>query len=300
MEKKYSYEEYKEELLRIFRQKYAEDVVKVLHIVKNNDQKVEAICIKKGTCAVSPVIYLSQEKGFYTQADLEEFIERVEEGYETAEAFSYADVETIMNWETARTKIYPKLVNYEMNKEALKTVPFIRFLNLAVIFFCPIDTQIPGYGKGAVTVKTELMNCWGISLEELGKTAMDNLKKQECKLRTIDELLGIFAIDKKEKIPMYICSVYNGMYGAAALLNLAFLEQACEKMRSERILIIPSSVHESILLPSSCFSEAENLRNLCTDLNGDLEPEDILSDEIYVYDNLTKRLDIAGKGEIYG
>ena len=82
------------------------------------------------------------------------------------------------------------------------------------------------------------------------------------------------------------------MFGAAALLNKKYLKSVCEKAGCSKVWIIASSVHELMVLPYEYAAEAFCAYSSAVTLNEILNPEDMLSDSLYVYDNTTEKVEI--------
>ena len=74
------------------------------------------------------------------------------------------------------------------------------------------------------------------------------------------------------------------------------LEQIAEKFGSD-LYILPSSVHEVILLPvpGKLRGSVEDMRNMVREVNAsdDLPEEEVLSDEVFYYDREKRELLIA-------
>ena len=74
-------------------------------------------------------------------------------------------------------------------------------------------------------------------------------------------------------------------YGASNLLYKEVLKRAGTEMECERYWILPSSIHECILVPCNIqFQDASMLRQLVIDINKKLIPGDFLSNSIYQFD----------------
>ena len=73
-------------------------------------------------------------------------------------------------------------------------------------------------------------------------------------------------------------------YGAATVFFPGVLKQLSEKLRGD-VLIIPSSVHETIILGSSgCLEMDSHLIDIVKEVNETtLSSEEILSDNVYYY-----------------
>lgn len=75
-------------------------------------------------------------------------------------------------------------------------------------------------------------------------------------------------------------------YGAAgAFANTALLKMFAKQNDCERVFVIPSSVHE-VLLVAETFDgpNASDLTNMIQSINPTLDPKDVLSDHVYIYD----------------
>ena len=72
-------------------------------------------------------------------------------------------------------------------------------------------------------------------------------------------------------------------YGACCILYPKVLEQLAKRVDGDYYLI-PSSVHEFILLPVDQGRSAEELKEMIVEVNStELTPEEILSDQLYLY-----------------
>ena len=82
---------------------------------------------------------------------------------------------------------------------------------------------------------------------------------------------------------MYILSNQSGINGAAVLMYPGVLESAAEQIGGD-LLILPSSVHEVILLRWDPEIQLKRAAELVKFINQkDVLPEDVLADAVYVY-----------------
>lgn len=75
-------------------------------------------------------------------------------------------------------------------------------------------------------------------------------------------------------------------YGAAgAFANTTLLKMFAEQNDCERVFVIPSSVHE-VLLVAETFDgpNASDLTNMVQSVNPTVDSKDVLSDHVYIYD----------------
>ena len=124
------------------------------------------------------------------------------EGYTAEEATDYlcsvaekelqvaAGFEKIRNWETARSKVYKKVVNYERNSHRLPSLVHRRYLDLAEV--CYFRVRIPGKDWGVAEVSIKMLEEWGITEEELFGQA--NANRRICSFTYTNHYRFIFIL----------------------------------------------------------------------------------------------------------
>lgn len=104
---------------------------------------------------------------------------------------------------------------------------------------------------------------------------------------TVDEILKGVLGDKK-RTPMYVLTTEGKTWGAISMLNNKALSELANLLESD-LFILPSSVHEVIIVPADNEESAETLQAMVADINRThVDPEEVLSDHIYRYLRDTK------------
>ena len=86
-----------------------------------------------------------------------------------------------------------------------------------------------------------------------------------------------------EHIPMYLLTNSLKIYGATVILYEGLLEQICQKLNSS-FVVIPSSVHEVLIVPVQNKKELQTYSNMVIEVNATQLPKDeILSNHAYYY-----------------
>ena len=149
-------------------------------------------------------------------------------------------------------------------------------------------------------ITNEHMEVWKVSEEDLWKISEENTKHifpaefftmtsalteltelLETGQRNTENLLTDENIGKRDR--MYVLSNKMRSGGAACLAYHGILETIAGILR-RNYYILPSSVHEVIVLPDRGEFEVEELNKMIKDINeSELDPEDILSDHCYKY-----------------
>ena len=87
-----------------------------------------------------------------------------------------------------------------------------------------------------------------------------------------------------DSIPLYVLSNKNGIEGSACMLYPNLIRDFSDKMESS-LYIIPSSIHECLLLPTEQDDQSEELRSMIKEINNtQVQQEEILSYSLYYYD----------------
>ena len=107
-----------------------------------------------------------------------------------------------------------------------------------------------------------------------------------------------FMIPPEEEHPsMYVLSNWDTLNGAAALLDAKTMEDISQKLGGD-FIVLPSSIHEVIVLPADVEMDRRDLEAMVQDVNaGEVAPEDRLSDHVYMYDSKEKELVLADRME---
>ncbi len=287
------YKKYKESLKDKVQEQLGENVsVYYTEIVKNNNVKKEALVLQTKGEKTRPIIYIdSLLKTYACTGNIEESKNTVLEIYKRRD-----DVLADWNgfgWEQVKPYVRIRLVRMEGNEEYLKDRPYKKVLDLAIIFVVLLNEK---EGEIAAQVSWTQTETWGIDTEELYRTAMDNLRKEEF---SITDMTSLFPAELVEVMPMgidvYIFSTKNRIHGARAMLRVDMLKAFADE-KGCNLFILPSSVHEVLLICDEKEMCVAELKAIVSSVNRDpdvIEAEEVLSDSVYYYDRGKGRVRIA-------
>ena len=145
-----------------------------------------------------------------------------------------------------------------------------------------------------------MLKCWGISVEQLYLAAKENtprlLNADFQTMRTvICQLLGkncqeACPEDCQEESYMYVLSNQFRHFGAICMLYDRVLEDIANQI-DEDFYILPSSIHEVIILPVSCSPSLTEINDMIVEINEtQVTEEEVLSDHAYFYSKNEGRL----------
>lgn len=267
--------------------------VTITSVRKNNGIIYKGLHIRAEQESVSPSIYLDDYYAYYLRGEsLEAIIRRIREEYVWAMEKVASYHINLSRFEYIKDRVIYRLVNYEKNKEILEDCPFIRLYDLAVTFRWVAHSDEIGVSTALIT-KQEL-ELWNISLHELLLTAQNNTRRlfppRIVDLNHLLQQMGKDISEFEDSVPMYVMTNEQQINGATVLIyDNVIQEFACQKNTS--LYILPSSIHEIILIPAEEFGDPSGLRALVREANHSIVSlGDILSDSVYFYDLERKKI----------
>lgn len=268
--------------------------------VKNNGVRVIGLLLKGEEERIAPNFYLEQQfiewmRGMCT---LEEVAEKICRAYAEEVKNNRNSLSQIQfEWTEFRRNVFLRLINKEKNSELLENLPHQDFMDLAVVYYYSVN--ISGNTMGTMLITKEHLGILGISEEELHEAAKSNCQRfQPVSVRCMEDLLydlgrkiGVEVCEAKTFRPfLYVMTNTKGMFGAASLLFEEELERFAQRIENS-YFILPSSIHEVILVPAHKDFCVEYFANMVKEINEtQVEATEVLSDSIYFYDKELKSI----------
>lgn len=275
--------------------------VMVTDVTKNNDRKLKVLIIAGQDTNLQPSIYLARFYDRYVEgtplAEVEEGIFCVWQKNRISEKFDSA---RFAEWKNVQGRVIYKLISLGRNRELLKNVPHRRMpdLDLAIVYECFVGAG--NKGSGTILIHENHMEMWGITADELHDTAERNTSElMGYSLISMSEVLwelmgsredadeqeALFGME--EECPMYVLTNRYKIHGAGCIFYKNLLKEIAEKWDCD-ICILPSSIHETILIPAGTAGSCEEISQMVREVNQtQLSPEEILSDHVYQFNRKT-------------
>lgn len=267
---------------------------------KNNGAIRKGITLKERDINISPTIYLEEYyRQFQCGSSLEHITSDILRIYHKVRFQKSWSEEKISVYSRVQERIIYRLVNCGANKKMLKDVPYIVYLDLAVVFY--VLLEVTEYGTATMPVCNKHLDMWGVSKEELYKQAAKNtcrlLPDDFCTMSAVmEELMGtapkqeVVEDERGAQDDMYVLSNRLRSYGASVILYDGRLCSIGMYLKSN-YYVLPSSVHEVIIVPEKAAVQKEELSVMVAEINRtQVDEEEILSDNAYYYDRETGRL----------
>ena len=101
------------------------------------------------------------------------------------------------------------------------------------------------------------------------------------------------AVVDGKPVELYVLTNKSRMFGAACMLYPGVFQQAAREIEGD-FFVLPSSVHEVLLLSPGNVFDREGLRRLVREINEtQVEPYEVLSNNVYYYDSEKAEIRIA-------
>lgn len=295
-------------IIKILNENYEVELHKIM---KNNDIELVAITIReKQSLGAVPTIYLEDFYEMYCAGMcVEDITNNIIAIYERQKGKVRISIDDFKDFEKIKGKIMLKLVNYERNQTGLETMPHKKILDLAIVFYVLWDDG--GEQRMTSTIKNSHMELWGVGIKEVYDVAYENtISKLSVNIRNMRDIVYDIYKDMKKtskmtstienelleeieryEYPMYVISNQKKILGASVILYEQVLKYFYEKFQC-KYYVIPSSIHEVIILPKTDMS-VEEMKKMVTEINeNEVDYLEVLSDNVYRYDG--EKLVIAG------
>lgn len=294
------------------KEEYEDEVCYEAHlhtITKNNGIVLDGITLLNKGENAGPNVYLNTYFESYQMGKpLNVILDEIIECHNRAKEDTTIDVVDILDFNLIKDKIVVRLVNYEKNEEQLRECPHKKFLDLAITFRYLASKDAMGLASSLIFNKE--FEHWNIDLEDLYQLALFNTMREfpwqmDSLVKVVSECFGerlpdelreqfrddVRSIEQMEsRVNMYVLTNDVGLNGATSILYDNVIKNFA-KVQDCNIFILPSSVHEVMLVPENAETEPEFLQELVIEANQSaVGLIDLLSNQVYYYDRKSEQI----------
>ena len=285
-----------------------ETEVVLTEITKNNGVVSEIMTVRREDDDAAPVFYMGDiYEQYLCGKAVDDLIDQMIIICRQCSTYNFpVDGEWFEEFENVSERIILKVVNYEKNQQQLENCPFIRRLDLALTFRILVEEE--KVQIGTVLVTEDMMEQWEVTAENLYELAVNNMQRlwqgvlepvQDMARELMDDQMldeyNVFLERHPEaaNMPMYVLTNEIRLNGASALFYTDYLKKFALSFKSD-IFVLPSSIHEVLLIPATEDMRAWYLRQVVEEVNHQLvSEEERLSQHVYRYLYHSGRLIIA-------
>lgn len=251
---------------------------------KNNGLYVDSLHIYREGGRISPSIELNPFYERYIDGEREEdLLREIADLYENNIDCGFSLPVSIKEFSSISDRVIMRLVNYDKNRDILSECPHLKILDLAITFrWLAYQDEI---GVSTALITNREMEVWGREVGQLYELGVENTPKFfPASIRTMREVLRDYVDIGEEGTNVYILTNQIGIHGAACMLYESVLEKFGRQIERD-FFILPSSIHEVILVPVTEYLKKEDLYQLVRQANDSIvSAEEVLSDSVYLYE----------------
>lgn len=295
-----NYQIFKDNIRHVIANQLGSDfTVTIQEIIKNNNTHLDGLTVLSDALNISPTIYLNYYYRQYQNGkSMDDIYREILMILRESMPKENIDVSFFTDYEKVKDRIVFKLINYERNRALLEKIPHMRFLDLAIVFNCLIEADRSG--SATILIYNHHLAFWNITREDLYYLAMKNTPQLlSYELRDMTDvleelmsgtLIGAVTSEVECPFPMYVLSNKSKLNGSGCILYQNLLRKLGEKLDSD-FYILPSSIHEVLLIPTTDQDSYEELNEMVKEVNAtQLANEEILSDHVYYYSREAEKL----------
>ena len=215
------------------------------------------------------------------------------------------DVDAFSDYSKMKDSLAMEVVSKDRNADLLETVPHKDIEDMSVVYrFVIGDTA---QGTGTILVTNQMIDNYGITADQLHEDAVKNapeirplviegMAEVLAKQMGVEdlEMLGLNIPPEQEQ--MFVASVEGNVHGAGVLAYEDFMDKASERVGGQSFFILPSSIHELLIIPDNGNFDLKSLENMVKEVNATtVDPADQLTDNVYHYDAQDKVFELGEK-----
>lgn len=278
--------------------KMINEVVDTINAMGNLEAKIQdveklegnkiGICVREKESNVGVVIYPEQFEAEATTVG--EITGKVIEIFESRK-------ENIARMTGAGDEIKEKIKNLDVyaklvprNDVFLSGKATRDFLDMNIIYYVCVGESNDGIET--CTITTAMCEAYGVTEEELFKGALNNITDDIVAHRNLSSVLTSFGyhidgVENPEEIfePFTVLTNRNHFFGASLIVKEEVLDKAMERMNTDKIIILPSSIHEVMVINAEGVeADIDSFREMVKAVNDtEVKPNEILSYNVYTY-----------------
>lgn len=261
------------------------------HEVMKNRRTLHGMTFRPDGTDVGITVYAEDSYEFYKKGGtVDQAVDGIISTFNAPEVRAHmpVNVDNLINKEN----IVPVFIPRAGNEQMLQEIPHVPFEDLEIIF----RFNIPECGMA--TIDNKQAESLGLNEKELMSIALKNpMYTENISIKGMSEIMseiepGITPLLSLEEEEMIAISNKAAFYGASGVLNVDTMKKITD-IFGEDAYVLPSSIHECMVVRKS-RSSVEELRDMLIDINeNEVLPEERLSDQVYQFDSITKKLSMA-------
>ena len=200
------------------------------------------------------------------------------------------DVDELLNYDSVKSHLTMQIVSTEYNADKLADVPHKEIQDMSIVYRIDLGETTRG-GEISTLVTNSLMKAFNVTTDQLHQDALENAPKlHPMEITPLRSYLSQnYGFDDMMPVPpdvpeLLIASNEEKVNGASVIAYPNFFEEAA-KVAGGDFFILPSSIHELLLIRDAGQFTPQELEAMVTEINADVvDPTEQLTNNVYRYD----------------
>lgn len=266
--------------------------ISIQTIQKLNNTSFDAVVIQEEGVHACPAIYLeSFYLSYQNGTPLGDICQELFQCYQQSKCSNNIDTGFFLDFQQVKKHLTFRIIHRASNQKMLSSIPYLPFLDLAIVFYYVFQSKNEEYAS--IQINQSHLDVWHISTQDLLSCAVSNTPKLFPEFwiplsKIVTEFFpSLQEGEAEETSPVYVATNKARLYGASVILYPDFLGKIAAWLDSD-LYLLPSSIHEVLLLPKSYVSNPDTLNTMIREVNASaVAPVDFLSDHYYFYSRET-------------
>lgn len=142
-------------------------------------------------------------------------------------------------------------------------------------------------GSFSIKVSNSILERADISVQEAWDSAEENTFTEttiRSMAQVLSDMMGFeYSEDMDNDTPFFVISNESKVKGASAILNKKVLAEFGKRYHTDRVVVLPSSIHEMLLVPYAEEVDLDTFSQMVGDVNAtEVDPTERLTDRAYI------------------
>lgn len=284
------YEQFLEQVKADLREQFPYMNVEIRNVEKLQGQSYTGISIApEGSNTGATLDLRSQYEMLQDGVPMDIVMRRIENlAADAVNQIPQVEASTLSDYEQMKHTLIMQAVPVGPNRALLETIPHRTMEDIAIVYRFQLEHR--ENADATVLVTNQMLQNYGITAEQLmADASISAPQRNPVSLRSLAEVLsemsgGMIPPEDVGAPPLMVATVPGAVNGAGVMGYPDFFKDAAEQIGGS-YFILPSSVHEILLLADDGSMSAQELSAMVSAVNSqEVMPEEQLGSEAYHYD----------------
>ena len=292
----------KNNIISFLPEEYKDARAEIHPVIKLNDQYL-GLFVRRDTEEAVPAfnmfdMYRALERGEAGLAGIAQYVAKtiIDKTHDIPEF----QLNALKNYEAVKEHLFIRVSNIKDKKDIMERAPYTLKEDLMITYHIQIDTNDDSVASTIIT--NNMMETYGVTFTQLHKDAMENSVKifppvVQPLSSMIESLSQGFPNEERKNLNGDILVITNeaNVNGAATLFYPGIMDRISELIGGD-YYVLPSSIHECILLPVTRQPNYLELENIVKEINALMVPEEEqLGNRVYYCDSINRTFELASE-----